>query len=135
MEIVFLLKRRSEAVNRALNEPEKQLPINLPAPIQSSPADRMELSSAWPRRTTTLEWQPVEGASFYKVEVDFCYGLVKSLRKCIDPQPNRLPTIVRGTSYEFLFVGAQPGRGRVWAIDKDGIEGFKSPWWTFFHLK
>ena len=135
MEVVFHLKRRPEAVNRALNESEKQRSVNLPAPIQSSPADRMELSSAWPRRTTTLEWQPVEGAAFYKVEVDFCYGLVKSLRECVNPQPNRLPTIVRGTSYEFLFVGAQPGRWRVWAIDQSGNEGFKSPWWTFFHLK
>lgn len=135
MEVVFHLKRRPEAVNRALNESEKQRSINLPAPIQSSPADRMELSAAWPRRTTTLEWQPVEGAAFYKIEVDFCYGLVESLRECVDPQPNRLPTIVQGTSYEFLFVGAQPGRWRVWAIDQNGQEGFKSPWWTFFHLK
>jgi hypothetical protein len=82
-----------------------------------------------------LEWQPVEGAAFYKVEVDFCYGLVKSLRECLDPQPNKLPTIVQDTNYEFLFVGAQPGRWRVWAIDQNGKEGFKSPWWTFFHLK
>jgi hypothetical protein len=135
MEIVLLLKRGTEAVNRALNESEKQRSINLPAPIQSSPADRMELSAAWPRRTTTLEWQPVEGAAYYKIEVDFCFGLVSTLRECVDPQPSRLPTIVQGTSYEFLFVGAQPGRWRVWAVDKDGIEGFKSPWWTFFHLK
>ncbi len=135
MEVVFHLKRRPKAVTQALSESEKQRSINLPAPIQSSPADRMELSAEWPRRTTTLEWQPVEGAAFYKVEVDFCYGLVKSLRECVDPQPNRLPTIVRGTRYEFLFVGAQPGRWRVWAIDSNGQEGFKSPWWTFFHLK
>jgi len=29
---------------------------------------------------------------------------------------------------EFSFVGAQPGRWRVWAVDKEGREGFKSPW-------
>jgi hypothetical protein len=135
MERVFLLKRRPEALGRPLNESEKQLPINLPAPIQTSPADRMELSEAWPNRATTLEWQAVEGAAFYKVEVDYCYGLDKSLRECVNPQPNQLPTIVQGTSYQFRFVGAQPGRWRVWAVDRKGKEGFKSPWRTFFHLK
>ena len=54
MEVVFHLKRRPEAITRALNESEKQRSINLPAPIQSSPADRMELRSEWPRRTTHI---------------------------------------------------------------------------------
>ena len=32
------------------------------------------------------------------------------------------------------FVGAQPGRWRVWAVDKEGREGFKSPWRLFVYL-
>jgi hypothetical protein len=38
-------------------------------------------------------------------------------------------------SYEFDFVGAQPGRWRVWAIDEAGREGFKSPWRLFVYLR
>jgi len=136
MEVVFHLKRRPEAVNRALNEAEKQRSVDLPAPIQFSPADRVELKG-FPRHTR-LEWQPVECAVSYRVEVDYCDGLVKSRRECLNPQPQpgtRWPLQVVGTSHEFGFVGTQPGRWRVWAMDKNGQEGFKSPWWTFFYVE
>jgi hypothetical protein len=39
------------------------------------------------------------------------------------------------TSFEFDFIGAQPGRWRIWAIDKDGREGFKSPWRVFIYVR
>ena len=136
MEVVFHLKRRPEAVNRALNESEKQRPVNLPAPLQSSPADRVELKG-FPRRTR-LEWQPVQGAASYRVEVDYCDGLVKGRRECLNPQPHpgtRWPIQLVRTSHEVRFVGTQPGRWRVWAMDKNGQEGFKSPWWTFFYVE
>jgi hypothetical protein len=48
---------------------------------------------------------------------------------------NPLMTKLNSTSYEFGFAGAQPGRWRVWAVDKDGREGFKSPWRTFVYLQ
>lgn len=134
IEVALHLMRRREAANRPLSELEKQRSVYLPAPIQSSPADGAEISYVAQRRTR-LEWQPVEGALFYKVEVDFCYGLVKSLRECRDPQPMALNERVMGTNYDFKFVAIQPGRWRVWAIDKKGQQGLKSPWWTFFHLK
>lgn len=137
MEVVFHLKRRPEVVNRPLNESEKQRSVNLPAPIQSSPADRAELKAFLPRHTR-LEWQPVEDAVAYRVEIDYCDGLVKSRRACLNPQPHpgtKWRRQVIGTSHEFTFVGTQPGRWRVWAIDKTGEEGFKSPWWTFFYIE
>jgi len=136
MEVVFHLKRRADALNRALNESEKHQSVHLHAPIQSSPADRVELKG-FPR-PTRLEWQPVEGAASYRVEVDYCDGLVKGRRECLNPQPHpgtKWPKQVVGTSHEFLFVGTQPGRWRVWTIDKHGQEGFKSPWWTFFYIE
>ena len=34
-------------------------------------------------------------------------------------------------SYTFDFVGAQPGRWRVWAVDVNGQKGPKSDWWGF----
>jgi hypothetical protein len=39
------------------------------------------------------------------------------------------------TTIEFMFRGAQPGRWRVWAIDKNGRPGSKSAWQRFVHLK
>jgi len=39
------------------------------------------------------------------------------------------------TSYTFDFVGKQPGRWQVWAIDENGIPGPKSGWWGFTYLQ
>jgi len=39
------------------------------------------------------------------------------------------------TSYEFRFIGAQPGRWRVWGVDKEDREGFKSAWRNFVYLR
>ncbi len=138
LEVVFYLKRRPQTVKRALDESEKQPFANPPAPAQLGPADQVELNHF--QRLTKLEWQPVEGAVSYSVEVDFCDGRNKKLRECINPQPHSFkkdspPIGIVGTSYEFAFVGSQPGRWRVWAIDSKGLEGFKSPWRTFFYLK
>jgi hypothetical protein len=137
MELNLYLRRRPEAAGIALSEAEKEISVNLPAPVQLSPGDRVEFDY-FPRRTK-LEWQPVDGAVSYTVEVDFCDGRVKSRRECLNPQPlylkEKSPTRIMSTSYEFDFIGAQPGRWRVWAVDKNGQQGFKSPWRTFFFLK
>lgn len=136
MEVLIALKRLPESINRPLSEAEKQPGINLPAPVQTGPDDNAEFDH-YPRRTL-LKWQPVEGANSYRIEIDYCQGALKDRRSCIDPQPHhntgRDSTGINTTIYEFNFVGAQPGRWRVWAIDKKGQEGFKSPWRTFFYL-
>ena len=138
MELNVYLKRLNETANAALNEAEKQAGINLPAPVQLSPEPDAEFNY-YPRKTK-LEWEAVEGASSYTVEVDFCRGIPQSKSDCMNPQPHTLrgnpeTTRITSTSYEFNFVGAQPGRWRVWAIDKEGREGFKSEWRKFFYLK
>jgi hypothetical protein len=137
MEVFVYLKRRPESLNRAMSEEEKQRGINLPAPVQVSPDDAAEFNF-YPRKTI-LRWEGVSGAISYRVEIDYCDGRVKGRRSCVDPQPHYIeghnPTNTRATSYEFNFVGAQPGRWRVWALDEKGEEGFKSPWRTFFYLQ
>lgn len=136
MEVLVLLKRLQESINRPLSEAEKQPGINLPAPVQTGPDDNAELD-VYPRKTL-LKWQPVEGAASYRIEIDYCQGPAKGQHSCIDPQPHYIAGSnaidSNTTSYEFNFVGAQPGRWRVWAIDKKGQESFKSPWRTFFYL-
>jgi hypothetical protein len=138
IELSCALHRKPEFANRPMTETEKQPLVNLPAPVLLSPADRAEFRD-YPRHTK-LEWQPVEGAAYYFVEIDFCDGRDRELRECVDPKPfsttrNLGPVKVQETNYEFDFVGRQPGRWRVWAVDSQGGEGFKSPWRIIFYLK
>jgi hypothetical protein len=134
-QLDVLLTRPASTVNATLVESEKQPGFNLPAPVQKSPADGA-VFNRYPR-STELEWLPVEGAVSYSVEVDYCKG-GRQAQVCVNPQPLVITTNppmqgITATTYQFQFVGAQPGRWRVWAVDKDGREGFKSPWQTFIY--
>lgn len=138
IELSCTLSRKPEFATRPMTEAEKQPLINLPAPVLLSPADRVEFRIC--PRHTKLEWQPVEGAAHYFVEIDVCDGRDPELRECVNPGPFSTPknlgaVKVQGTTYEFDFVGRQPGRWRVWAVDGKGQEGFKSPWRIIFYLK
>jgi hypothetical protein len=134
MELNVSLKRRKETIDVAMSEDEKRVNVHLPAPKQLSPAVNAVLDH-YPR-DTTVSWSEVEGAASYVLELDYCKGLVKAQkRECIDPQPYKPKLDIDGTSYQFLFVGAQPGRWRVWAVDRNGRAGFKSPWRTFFYTR
>ncbi len=105
----------------------------LRAPRLTSPADGASFSH-YPRRTT-LAWQPVPGASSYTVEVD-CYQCCQTNQWCTDVGRTwkEAPGLT-STSYSFDFVGAQPGRWRVWAVDAQGQPGPKSDWWEFRYTR
>ena len=140
VRLTVRLKRSSASAGRALAEAEKREGVHLPAPAQTAPAEGAVFNH-FPRRTR-LEWAPVEGAVSYAVEVDYCSGRRKDAKGCPDPQPlskqmklNAPASGLDATSYEFDFIGAQPGRWRVWAVDAAGREGFKSPWRSFVYLQ
>lgn len=81
-------------------------------------------------RTTSLGWVPLPNAASYVVEID-CLGCCGS-QWCADVgRQFRIARGITATSYTFDFVGAQPGRWRVWGVDAAGQEGPKSPWWGF----
>jgi hypothetical protein len=137
-ELNVFLKRTEASAGRAISETEKLIGVNLTAPVQLSPANDA-VFDYYPR-VTKLEWSPVEGAVSYSVEVDFCAGGVRKNPVCFNPQSLKLksnptPSGIVSTTYEFNFIGAQPGRWRVWALDKEGREGFKSPWRGFVYLR
>jgi hypothetical protein len=93
----------------------------LATPKQISPAHGTEFSHV-PRRTT-LRWEPVIGAMSYTVEHAY---------KSRDTWKSYRPISgIETTSYTFNFVGAQPGRWRVWAVGAPGVESTKSAWWEF----
>lgn len=105
----------------------------LTAPNQVSPAAGAVFNN-FPR-TTTLQWSSVPGAASYTVEVD-CYHCCQQNRWCSDVGgQTRVAPNLSQTRYTFDFVGAQPGRWRVWAVDSNGNAGPKSNWRTFRYTR
>jgi hypothetical protein len=100
--------------------------VELVAPEPLSPSDGSEFNQ-FPRKTT-LTWAPVTGAVSYKLEVEYQ-----------SPDGQWLAAVpvkmVKETEYQFDFLGAQPGRWHVWAVDANSHEGPKSNWWTFRYTK
>ncbi|HSE15702.1 MAG TPA: hypothetical protein VLB46_01535 [Pyrinomonadaceae bacterium] len=137
-ELSVFLNRTEASKGRAISETEKLSGVNLAAPVQLSPANDTVFDH-YPRRTP-LKWAPVEGAVSYTVEVDYCDGRYRTRPVCINPKPLKIRTNpatagIVSTTYDFDFVGAQRGRWRVWALDIEGREGFKSPWRSFVYLQ
>ncbi len=105
----------------------------LPAPALLSPKNGARFNK-FPRRTT-LRWRPVKGASKYGVEID-CYNCCKAKRWCTDVNKiYKKADSLSGTTYTFNFAGAQPGRWRVWALDRKGRPGKKSAWQNFRYTR
>ena len=110
--------------------------VSLEAPHPYSPPDGTEFFH-YPR-LTRLEWLAVPAAETYTVEVEFCLGGYPAQKECKEPRPLmglKVPPMsgIQGTSYEFSFLGNQPGRWRVWAVDALGRPGRKSDWIMFFY--
>jgi hypothetical protein len=133
---VYLKKKNAASLVPTRAGDEKRLP----APVQLRPQDN-EVFDYFPRNTKLL-WNPVAGAVSYGVEVESCWNLSPAARsrladdgECINPSPYDEKFRLNDTTYEFFFKGAQPGRWRVWAIDKDHRPGFKSAWRRFVYLK
>ncbi|MDP3688630.1 MAG: PASTA domain-containing protein [Sulfurimicrobium sp.] len=108
----------------------------LPAPEQAWPEDGRAFDN-YPRNLA-VRWKPVQGAASYAVELD-CLHCCESGKWCSDlGRPWKVAREIPAastTGYKFVFAGAQPGRWRVWAVDKGGHEGEKSPWRTFRFTK
>lgn len=101
---------------------------NLISPIEGKVFDH------YPRKTT-LTWEGVDRAATYTVEID-CFGCCALNKWCSDV--GGATTIVKDLTtiqYTFNFVGAQPGRWRVWGVDRLGRPGTKSEWRTFRYTK
>jgi thiol-disulfide isomerase/thioredoxin/outer membrane lipoprotein-sorting protein len=107
-------------------EPELET-ATLPAPKLVSPEDLSHFDH-FPR-TTVLVWRAVPGAAGYRVETDYQY----SGKWWSEDHGKSYAVEVTATTYIFDFVGAQPGRWRVWAFDARGREGAKSEWREFVY--
>jgi len=110
------------------SSPSSTTPL-LSAPRQLSPANG-SVFNFFPR-TTTLQWSAVPGAASYSVEID-CFNCCALGQWCT--QVGKTLQVVPGltaTNYTVNYVGAQPGRWRVWAVSSSGAQSAKTDWWTF----
>jgi Double zinc ribbon/WD domain, G-beta repeat len=110
--------------------PEAAMP--LPAPVQLAPSNGATFD-IFPR-TTTLMWQAVPGAASYGVEVDFT-DLKNGWYSAFKGKPWLVRTGITSNQFVFNFVGAQPGRWRVWAVGANGQAGERSGWWEFRYTR
>jgi hypothetical protein len=105
----------------------------LPAPRQISPRNR-QVFHHFPRKTT-VKWRSVQAAKSYTVEVD-CFHCCTKNRWCTRVGKTHIvKSNIRGTQFNFNWVGAQKGRWRVWAVDRRNQPGRKSPWRTFSYTR
>ena len=101
----------------------------LTIPAQVYPANGAVFSN-YPRDTVLL-WENVLGAASYTVELD-CFKCCSTDKWCTDVGTTwRVVPNIKYPAYKFYFVGAQPGRWRVWAVGANGEPGPKSEWSEF----
>lgn len=133
----FNLMRNYRPPGRGASKPNSVGKSSLPAPSQISPASGTVFDH-YPRETT-LRWTEVTGAASYVVEIDFYSydsGWISELDPNRTPKPaTHIERDLNTTTYKFNFVGAQPGRWRVWVVDRDGNESAKTDWWIFRYTR
>ena len=102
---------------------------SLPAPQLLSPRNQSRLN--YYPRNLTLRWKPVANAKSYIVEID-CLNCCARGKWCRETGKTykRIPALTH-TQYRFQFVGAQAGRWRVQAVDRNGKAGKPSQWYNF----
>ncbi len=103
----------------------------LSAPALLTPAEGQVLTT-YPR-STNFTWSPVPGAGKYFFELMACSN--SNTSDCFVWPANKPTHEVFGTSYTFNFVGAQPGKWRVTAVDANGVKGASSEWRMFKYTK
>ncbi|MBF0496529.1 MAG: hypothetical protein HQK58_08145 [Deltaproteobacteria bacterium] len=100
-------------------------PPRLPAPAVLRPTNGA-IFNHFPRKTV-MNWTAVPGAVAYRILVEYKGGAWIQLVK------HEVGATV--TSYEFQFIGAQPGRCKVWAVDARNHNGIASPWHNFRYTR
>lgn len=103
----------------------QKIKVKLKSPANGSSFDTFP-------RVLNLNWESVPGAVSYVVEIQ-----LKDYRTGgWYPVPNELGNFVTKENFGTTeFIGAQPGRWRVYAINTGGEESTASDWYTFFFSK
>jgi hypothetical protein len=123
----------------------------LPAPALLSPGEGATLNDI--EKGTTLRWSAVPQAAGYLVEWDYGSGQpISWFSETAIDSPGWQPKEKAGwwfelhkfrrnrgfttePSFTFHFVGTQPGRWRVWALDAEDNPGVRSKWREFRYVR
>ena len=111
-------------------KPSDPIDESLAAPQLVLPADQAVFDS-YPRKTV-CEWKASPGAVSYILQWDYQSRGVWRLDQM---NGEVFGYVVQGTTYTFDFVGAQPGRWRVWPVGASGTRGKPSEWRTFRYTR
>jgi hypothetical protein len=132
-------------------KPGNTAAARLPAPRLLVPVEGAVLHDI--SKPMVLSWDPIPSAAAYVLEWDYGWTSQGSLVWWSEqPENNRQPELTKGwwfeshprapaevptteTNYNLSFVGAQPGRWRVWAVDADDNPGAKSEWREFRYAR
>ena len=103
------------------------------APVITAPA--CGGVSRWPTEPVTLSWTTLSGASSYTIEVD-CMNCGTHLDPWVSQsgKPWQITTGLQSPPYKFDVAatvkreGGNAMRWRVWAVDREGVQGIKSDW-------
>lgn len=79
-------------------------------------------------RFVYLQWKPVSGVRRYLVEVEMGR---KEDKTWMPAPPDLNRTFANEEHVQIMFVGAQPGRWRVYAINENDVHSEPSEWWHF----
>jgi len=110
--------------------PQAPQDLTLSPPALLEPADQA-VFRVYPR-TTKCTWKPVPGAVSYILQWDYeSGGEWNSVANHLGDFGLR----VAGNEGSFDFVGAQPGRWRVWPINARGERGVPSEWRIFRYTR
>ena len=104
-------------------------PAGASAPVPVSPPEGAVFNHL--PRTTQLTWEPVAGAIGYVVEWDY----KESAGWWSETHNSQVAKLAADTMFSFDFIGAQPGRWRVWAVLGGGGTGAKSAWREFRYTR
>lgn len=110
--------------------PEGPVVTQLEAPTLLSPGN-LTIFNHFPR-TTSLLWSSVSGAAIYQLQVDYGWNC-SAIDACLNwsGENEYYDRLLEQTFFVFDFVGAQPGRWRVRAIDSNGKLGLWSQYRYF----
>tara|TARA_E500000305_G_scaffold108525_1_gene111125 strand:+ start:24246 stop:25307 length:1062 start_codon:yes stop_codon:yes gene_type:complete len=96
-------------------------------PALVSPSDAVTLTP-YPRHITFI-WKALPGAARYIVELEAQDPATGTWF----PHPHDAKSVATDTSLTLEFIGDQPGRWRVIAINEDGVRSKPSAWNEFFY--
>lgn len=128
--VVLVTMAAASCSDMAITQPGT---MTLAAPVVTAAA--CGSVSRWPSEPVVLSWTPLTGASAYTIELD-CMNCGNHLDPWVSQsgKPWQITGGIQNPNYTFDVAatvkreGGKAMRWRVWAVNREGVEGTKSDW-------